>query len=213
MRHRRSRLLLVSLGGLLLALFAMGIEATQHHDGLTLELNPNEEKCFYETIAAPRSPVFMHFQGREGNTDFAAHIKDPHGQTVFYSGPEHGGERKVYFLAKQAGEFAFCLDNTVYSKSKKSVYVAIATEKPSAKKEQDPLTAKFHSAENALNALIEDQVYLRTREREHRDTAESNNMRVMVRGAVLIIFTLLMSVGQVLMLTRLFNNRRQNRGA
>ena len=148
----------------------------------------------------------LHYQVTQGFQDFEAWINRPDGAKLFMAKEgEHGPEQKIYFEAKTAGEYEFCIHNNGASNSEKLIMISMATlSKRRAQKKVDPIVKTLAKSEAALISLAEDQAYMRTREREHRETLESNNTRVIVRGVIEIIMMLAMSVGQVYFLRRLF---------
>ena len=73
----------------------------------------------------------------------------------------------------------------------------------------DPLIKSLAKTEAALISLIDDQVYMRARERNHRETLESNNTRIVVRWLIEVSVMLAMSVGQVYYLRKLFAKKAQ----
>ena len=182
---------------------------------LTVSITAAEERCFYAYSAHAEDRVMFHFQVRQGQTDFDVHVKRPNGDTVYYSAAsEHGNEDKVYFITKEAGEYAFCLDNTGHSRSEKIVALMIAIKsRTQVTKKTDPLIKMLQKARASLDQLINDQVYLRTREWEHRDTMESNNFRVVIRSLIELGVLLAMSVGQVWYLRRLFDKKTSGQRA
>ena len=111
-------------------------------------------------------------------------------------------------MAQQSGAYRFCLDNVGHSRSEKVVAVNLAVKNDfGTTKRADPLTQSLAHIDAYAKAVLQDQVHLRARERDHRDTIESNNSRVVFRALIEIGAMLAMSVGQVYYLRSLFNKK------
>lgn len=180
-----------------------------HTRTLTLSISASEQRCFYAYVSSAEDRVMFSYQVRAGHTDFDVEVKRPDGGTVFYSAAsEHDAENRVFFVAQKPGEYSFCLDNTGHSRSEKIIAIQVAVESHKHNlKRSDPLVKSLRHVSANLQGLVAEQVSLRTREREHRDTIESNNTRVITRFIIELTAMLAMSVGQVWYLRRLFNKR------
>jgi hypothetical protein len=180
-----------------------GVEAVVHIPQtreLTIVMTAGEQRCFFAYSAAVGDRFMFGYQVRTGHTDFDIEIQAPDQATVFYSAAnEHDSENKVFFVAQQKGKYRFCLDNTGHSRSEKVVAINLAVkgDLKDFSKRSDPLTQSLAHIDAYAKAVLQDQQHLRARERDHRDTVESSNTRVIVRAVIEILVMLAMSVGQV----------------
>eukprot|EP00672_Neobodo_designis_P019782 CAMPEP_0174853094 /NCGR_PEP_ID=MMETSP1114-20130205/27354_1 /TAXON_ID=312471 /ORGANISM="Neobodo designis, Strain CCAP 1951/1" /LENGTH=211 /DNA_ID=CAMNT_0016087715 /DNA_START=41 /DNA_END=676 /DNA_ORIENTATION=+ len=181
---------------------------------LTIILKAGERRCFMAHARQLDDRIMIGFQVRSGHTDFDMEVLDPKMNTVFYSAAaEHDTENKLFFTAQHTGEYTYCLDNSGHSRTEKVIAIQLATSSNRAsRKKVDPLVRSLRQINSAAKALLEDQVHLRAREREHRETIESNNTRVVWRSILEIGAMLAMSVGQVYYLRSLFA-RKASRSA
>ena len=76
------------------------------------------------------------------------------------------------------------------------------------KKRPDSIERSIVRLEEGLMEIRDEQQYLRTRERIHRDTAESTNDRILYWSVFESGLLLLMSIGQVYYLRRCFEVKR-----
>eukprot|EP00760_Papus_ankaliazontas_P004793 PhM_4_TR12144/c0_g1_i1/m.57345/K20347/TMED2, EMP24; p24 family protein beta-1 len=175
---------------------------------LTFPLVGHEERCFYVDTKASEERVYFYFATREGSWDFDVTVRDTKGDIVYRSEAEHDGEKHIYFLAKESagGTYSFCFDNTMHSKSQKMIAVAIASTTSSAQKRhsKDPTYVTLSRLEAITEELSRDVQYMQTRERVHRNTAESTNARVLGWAVFEGVVLFGMSYGQVMYLQRLF---------
>lgn len=186
-----------------------GLVIVPQTHSVTMAIAPQEQRCFYTIARHVNDRLYFKFQLHTGKDDFDVHVQHPDGNTVFqaFSG-EHDGEGTVYFEAKSYGEYSFCIDNNGPSSTEKVIRVSAAVlSKKRADRQLDPLLKTLAKTEAGLIALDEDQVYMRARERDHRVTIESNNTRITVRWIIEVIALLMMSVGQVWYLRRLFSKK------
>ena len=215
--------LVVYLAAALLAVLALvagsataepELKHVPHTRSLTIVLKSGERRCFFAVAKSRDDRIMMGFQVRTGHTDFDIEVRDPKQNTVFYSAAaEHDAENRIFFVAQHSGEYSLCLDNTGHSRSEKVVAIELQCSSSERQvKRIDPLTRSLKHIQATAKALYEDQLYLRSREREHRDTIESNNTRVLVRSIIEIGAMLAMSVGQVYYLRSLFS-RKASRSA
>jgi p24 family protein beta-1 len=181
---------------------------------LTIILKAGERRCFMAHARKLDDRIMIGFQVRSGHTDFDMEVLDPKMNTVFYSASaEHDSENRLFFTAQHTGEYTYCLDNSGHSRSEKVIAIQLATSSGAAKsKRADPLVRSLRQINAHARALLNDQVHLRAREREHRETLESNNTRVLWRSVLEIGAMLAMSVGQVYYLRSLFA-RKASRSA
>ena len=165
------------------------------------------KQCFYAR-AKESDKMFLSFQLQSAKPEFSVTVRDPSNKIVYFSTSlEHGEEEKVFFTAKSTGEFSFCFENT--DPAEKYIYMElfVSSYQASKTKTPDPLLMMINNANTAIRPVMTDQVYIRSREVDARNTMESNFDRVLYRAAIEIILLLSMSVGQMWYLRRLFDRR------
>lgn len=187
-----------------------GFEVVPQAHSLVLLLG-NEQRCVYAKALTANERVFFQYQVRSGSAEFGLTIEHPDGSAVFVSeAGEHSHEDRIYFQTRQAGEYAFCIDNSGRGRDEKVIRVSVAMMSiKKIKKKMDPLLKTMAKAETGLIALNEDQAYLRARERDHRVTIESNNTRILVRWLIEISVMIGLSFGQVMLLRKLFTKKTE----
>lgn len=183
-----------------------------HQHQLTVVLKKGDaDRCFYVHSGVLEDRMFFEYRAKSGKINFDVTIKQPGGQVVFQSAAgeyEEKGGNKVFFISKAIGEYSMCLGNPTDNKASVVINAAVASKKRAAKK-RDPVVRSVGVMRATVEALLQDQEFLRSRERSHRDTLEDTNVRLLVRFFVEVIALLGMSVGQVYFLRRLFDKRRQ----
>ena len=182
---------------------------------LTIVLKAGERRCFMTYGRKLDDRVMIGFQVRSGHTDFDMEVLDPKMNTVFYSAAaEHDSENKIFFTAQHTGDYTYCLDNSGHSRSEKIIAIQLQTSSNNlVHRKVDPMVRALRQITTSARALLEDQVHLRARERDHRETIESNNTRVLWRSILEIGAMLAMSVGQVYYLRSLFARKASRTAA
>ena len=75
-------------------------------------------------------------------------------------------------------------------------------------KDMDPLEMSIIKVHEALEEVKQEQMYLRTRERVHRDMAEETNTRVLVFSILEVAMLLVLGLGQIVYLRQQFEVKR-----
>lgn len=201
--------MLVALVGLFLcaALVAANID---HGVALSVRVPAHKDECFYEDVPSAGTKVFFHFSVTNGGAlDIDAAVYGPDGSMIWSSEKEQ--ETRLLFKARLAGTHKFCFSNKMSSVTTKTVALTVQVGDPA---DGD----KSHKVDNVERALIHvqegltevrnEQNYLRTREREHRDTTESTNTRVLFWSIAEIGLLILLGVAQLQHLKGCFEKRR-----
>jgi hypothetical protein len=185
-----------------------------HQHSLTLLMERGSaERCFFVTSSVLEDRMFFEYRVRSGKPLFDIVVKQPGGGVVFQSLSgeyEESEGNRIFFLSKVTGEFSLCLSNAQDTVTV-TVNAAVASKKRATRK-RDPVVRAVAMMKASIDALLQDQEYLRSRERAHRDTLENHNTQVVVRFVVELAVLLAMSVGQVVFLRRLFE-RKTSRAA
>ena len=182
-----------------------------HHHSLGVVLKKGDpDRCFYITSNVAEDRMFFEYRSKTGKINFDVTIKQPGGQVVFQSLAgeyEETGGNKIFFVSKATGEYSICLGNPTETRVALTVNAAVASKKRATRK-RDPVVRSVGVMKATIEALLEDQEFLRGRERAHRDTLETHNTQVILRFFLEVVVLLSMSVGQVFFLRRLFDKRR-----
>jgi p24 family protein beta-1 len=180
-----------------------------HHHSLTIVLkNGDAERCFYVQSRVLEDRMFFEYRVRQGRPYFDVHVRSPDGQTIFQSLTgeyEETEGNKIFFISKTVGEYSLCLSGAT-QETAVTVNAAVASKKRATQK-RDPVLRQVSMLKASLEGLLEDQDYLRSRERAHRDTLEGHNTQVLIRFFLEVIVLLGLSVGQVVFLRRLFDRK------
>eukprot|EP00669_Euglena_mutabilis_P003994 TRINITY_DN15098_c0_g1_i1.p2 TRINITY_DN15098_c0_g1~~TRINITY_DN15098_c0_g1_i1.p2 ORF type:complete len:212 (+),score=79.73 TRINITY_DN15098_c0_g1_i1:32-637(+) len=148
---------------------------------LGIKIDANKEECFYDDALAGQRIFFAYQVTQGGGLDIDVTVTSPNDSLVFTEERESGG--RLLFRALEAGTHKFCFSNRMSTLTAKSIVFQIVAGDPAEKKRKKPgATAVVERSllriNEALDEIRNEQSYLRTRERVHRDTAESTNDRV-----------------------------------
>lgn len=180
-----------------------------HQHSLTLVLQrADPERCFYIVSKVAEDRLFFEYRVRGGKPAFDLHIKQPGGAIVYstVNGEYEETEgNKIFFIAKQIGEYSMCISGAT-QEVVVTLNAAVASKKRAMAK-RDPVLKSITVMKAAVENLLQDQEYLRSRERAHRDTLETHNTQVVIRFVIELAALLAMSIGQVFFLRRLFEKK------
>eukprot|EP01059_Diplonema_ambulator_P033886 TRINITY_DN730_c0_g1_i1.p1 TRINITY_DN730_c0_g1~~TRINITY_DN730_c0_g1_i1.p1 ORF type:complete len:235 (+),score=48.41 TRINITY_DN730_c0_g1_i1:46-705(+) len=188
--------------------------------GLMFPMELDEQRCFYEKVGHSSSKVFSHVQVLDGGYDLQYTISGP----ILDGGPGTGkenliydgdlvsvrGSKKVLFKAMNTGDvYKFCVKNG--NIMMKSVSINVNSHDPTDQgvgpyKPMEPIKKTIIRLSEALHSIKEEQHYLRTRERIHRDTASNTFNRLMFWSILACTMLIAMGVGQLWYYNRLFGN-------
>lgn len=180
--------------------------------GLTFKVEAHKEECLYDQVEKVGVKVMVQYQVTAGGfLDIDLHVYAP-GDVLIHS-VERESEGKFTFVASHSGQFKFCFSNKMSTLTPKTVSFKIAVgdvlDPTLAQVEQlDPIERSIMRLNEGLSQIQQEQSYLRTRERVHRDTAESTNSRVLWWSLFEAFVLVAMSVWQVYYLRRFFEVKR-----
>eukprot|EP00695_Tsukubamonas_globosa_P000177 TRINITY_DN1130_c0_g1_i1.p1 TRINITY_DN1130_c0_g1~~TRINITY_DN1130_c0_g1_i1.p1 ORF type:complete len:201 (-),score=50.08 TRINITY_DN1130_c0_g1_i1:66-668(-) len=181
-------------------------------NSLTFKLDAHKEECFYEDIEKPGVKVLLQFQVSSGGfLDIDVNIYNPDNNVIHSVTRESEG--RFTFTSDKKGTYRFCFGNMMSTVTPKTVsfnIVAGDSLDPSLAKLEnlDPIERSIVRLSEGLNAIQNEQKYLRMRERTHRDTSESTNSRVLWWSIFEAFVLVGMSVLQVFFLKRFFEVKR-----
>ncbi|KAJ9473312.1 Suppressor/enhancer of lin-12 protein 9 [Diplonema papillatum] len=179
--------------------------------GLVFPMELGEVRCFYQEAVEENSKVFVHVTTLDGGLDvtvtaygpyFGVDVEpDPKPEEAVFQAhlAQSDGETKALFKAARPGStYAVCLKNGWIHR--KQAVVNIDTFDPSRRsgpRSTDRLRDAIIQISETLHSIKEEQAYLKTRERVHRETAESTYQRVMMWSSLAIVLLISMGVGQI----------------
>lgn len=175
---------------------------------LTVRVNPSREECFYDTVQASSVKVFLHFAVVSGGElDIDANVFGPDNQVIWET--EKSREARVLFKSKMPGLHKFCFSNKMSTVTTKTVsfHVQIG-DTLQTDTVRDPMERSIMNIYQGLLEVKNEQDYLRARERDLRDTAESTHNHVLVWSLIEIGLIVGMGLGHVTYLRKQFGKRR-----
>mmetsp|Transcript_12098 Transcript_12098/g.16717 ORF Transcript_12098/g.16717 Transcript_12098/m.16717 type:complete len:204 (+) Transcript_12098:41-652(+) len=179
--------------------FSFGVDATR-------------EECFYEDVAV-NTPVSVMFQVIQGGfLDVDVQIRGPVGAIIYNA--ERQTEGKYNFVADTTGTYSFCFGNRMSTLTPKVVSLSVVVadqsedEKRDPKLDLDPVMTVISQLKESLRATLNEQDYMKMREKAHRNTSESTNERVIWWSIFEVIILFCMSVWQIYYLRRFFEVKR-----
>eukprot|EP00993_Chasmostoma_nieuportense_P003840 NODE_4539_length_773_cov_22.606811_g4380_i0.p1 GENE.NODE_4539_length_773_cov_22.606811_g4380_i0~~NODE_4539_length_773_cov_22.606811_g4380_i0.p1 ORF type:complete len:201 (+),score=23.59 NODE_4539_length_773_cov_22.606811_g4380_i0:62-664(+) len=193
-------------------LIALVLFGTVFSSYITLKIDPNKEECFFEDVNQLPTKVFLRFQVIQGGAlDIDVSVTDPH-QEIHFS-EERFTDAHILFVSYSPGLWKFCFSNRMSTLTTKSVSFQLIVGDPTERK--PPVTSPTARVSRsvlriseALEEIRGEQSYLRTRERVHRDTAESTNTRVLWSSIVQCLALVGLTGWQMMYLQRCFETRR-----
>eukprot|EP00002_Diphylleia_rotans_P007902 TRINITY_DN17566_c0_g1_i1.p1 TRINITY_DN17566_c0_g1~~TRINITY_DN17566_c0_g1_i1.p1 ORF type:complete len:199 (+),score=53.12 TRINITY_DN17566_c0_g1_i1:46-642(+) len=178
---------------------------------LSVVVQPNSQQCFFEELKEKES-IDFEFQVTDGGMlDIDVQVEGPDSR-VLYEG-ERESDGKYTFVSYKEGDYRFCFVNTISTITDKIVSFKISKldhrDSSTMKKGHlKPMEESIDRIADSLNRIATEQTYLKTRERAHRGTAESTNLRVLWWSLFEVALLVLMSILQVLYLHKLFEVKR-----
>ena len=177
---------------------------------LAVKVPAHKDECFYEDVKSAGTKVYLHFMVTTGGAlDIDAAIYGPDMALIWATEKER--ESRVLFKAKLPGQHKFCFSNKMSTITVKTVAFTIQAGDPAesnADHTVDPMERAIVHISQGVHEIKNDQQYLRTRERVHRDTAESTNTRVLMWSLAEVALIVVMGFGHLWYLKRLFESRR-----
>jgi len=184
--------------------------------GFSFTVPAGKEECFYEETFAGLPVVFMFQVTEGGHLDIDIQIRGPDGRIVYIQ--ERQSEGKYNFQAHTNGRFSFCFGNRMSTVTDKLVSALIQVGKGGEKRDESagvakdenitPLEVAIQQLSEGINAIVNEQSYMKMRERAHRNTSESTNARVVWWSIFEIVILLAMSLWQIYYLRRFFEVKR-----
>jgi len=183
---------------------------------MMIKVEPKSEECFYDDFPA-NTQVEAEWAVLDGGL-LDIDIRVFQGETKIYSKLYFEGKAepgKYSFVTTQDGPVGFCFNNEMSRFTVKTCTFGLSNMKTADQIKKSDLT-EFEQAvqrvERGFDVLEQEQRYYRVREHTHRNTAESTNTRVYAWSLMESLILLLMSIGQVWYLRRLFDDNKRRGG-
>jgi len=183
--------------------------------GYFIQVDANEEQCFYERVNTGTKMGLMFEVAEGGFLDIDVKITGPDTREIYKGERESSG--KYTFAAHVDGLYTYCFGNKMSTMTPKILMFTMEIVPPGNAPEitsgqQDADSKKLEEMINELSSMLSavkhEQEYMEVRDRVHRSINESTNTRV-VYWAIFEAFLLVtMSLGQIYYLKRFFEVRR-----
>ncbi|KAL6047846.1 Transmembrane emp24 domain-containing protein 2 [Balamuthia mandrillaris] len=196
---------------LLCPLLVVALALVGLSQALSFSVEPFREQCFYEDVTPGVSfnVQFQVLQGGAYDIDFT--VTDPVGENLFKADRETEG--KFAFAANKEGTYSFCFSNRMSTVTSKLVSfqldVGEKEDNDGSKLDMlDPVHRSLEELKRGIQTVKDEQKYMRSRERAHRDTSESTNARVLWWSFFEAAMLVAVSVWQIYQLHKFFEVKR-----
>ncbi|KNE55711.1 hypothetical protein AMAG_01590 [Allomyces macrogynus ATCC 38327] len=194
---------LVAAVTLALALLATVVSA------FTVRVAPHASTCFYEDLRVDQKTLITFQVGEGGSLDVDFWVSDPNDAMLQL---DHRVSQGTYQLIPSiAGKYTYCFSNQMSSISEKLVQFSVrGADVPPVdpKAIVDPVMEIVNELARDIHSIKEEQQYIVTRERAHRNTAESTNARVMWWSLLQTAMLVAVCLFQIYYLKHFFEVRR-----
>ncbi|KAG2205702.1 hypothetical protein INT47_008059 [Mucor saturninus] len=197
MFSRHVFLLLVAITFLLKLAVALNIDVPAH-----------QNECFYEELEEGDKMTLTFEVGEGGNLDIDVWLSNPQDAILASSSRESKGAFSI--KADKEGRYTYCFSNKMSAVTAKSVnFNAHVMENTDAKGDtvEDPLKKEIEELAESILAVKAEQEYIVSREKKHRDTAESTNSRVKWWSVSQLILLVVVCLWQVHYLKHFFEGK------
>eukprot|EP00331_Platyophrya_macrostoma_P005913 CAMPEP_0176424336 /NCGR_PEP_ID=MMETSP0127-20121128/10783_1 /TAXON_ID=938130 /ORGANISM="Platyophrya macrostoma, Strain WH" /LENGTH=195 /DNA_ID=CAMNT_0017805387 /DNA_START=30 /DNA_END=614 /DNA_ORIENTATION=- len=166
---------------------------------VAVRIPAHKDECFFEDVPSAGVKVYLHYIVTSGGAlDIDASVYGPDQELIWAAEKER--ESRVLFKTRLPGIHKVCFSNKMSTLTSKVVGFNIQVGDPAdstKEHEVDPMERSIVHVAMGLNDIKSEQVFLRTRERIHRDTSESTNTRVLLWSIGEIALICFMGVGHV----------------
>lgn len=173
----------------------------------TIEIAPGARECFFEDLSAEDKMTVTFQVAAGGELDLDFWLTDPRNTPMYSLSKSDTGTYS--FTATTDGGYTYCFSNEMSSVTAKTVsfnvhgVMYVEDDGHTA-----PIEKEIRALSAALEAVKDEQEYIVTRERLHRDTAESTNDRVKWWSIIQTILLFAVCAWQVYYLRRFFEVKR-----
>ncbi|OZJ04215.1 hypothetical protein BZG36_02953 [Bifiguratus adelaidae] len=177
--------------------------------GAEEQLPPNGKECFFEDLERGDKLTVTYQVGDGGNLDIDFWMMNPVDHVIATATRESTGTYNIE--AELDGRYTYCFSNMMSSVSEKWVSFNVHGLQhpiPDASEHIDPLEREIRDLADSISAVKDEQEYIVVRERQHRDTAESTNSRVVWWSLLQTALLIAVCLWQVFYLKRFFEVKR-----
>ena len=182
---------------------------------LSVQIDAHKEECFYQYVKK-EGKLGVYFQVAQGGfLDIDCTVWGPDNRQVHTVERESEGRFSVH--GYETGIYKVCFSNKMSTMTPKTVIFQVhpgdrLEYEELAKLEQlSPIEESLLRLADALADIQTEQLYLRNRERVHRNMAESTNARVLWWSFFEALILMAMTAWQVYYITRYFEVKEQFR--
>jgi hypothetical protein len=173
----------------------------------TITVAATKKNCFFDDFKK-NDKFLVTYQVSDGATfDIDFWINDPNNRVILSAAKEPTGTYQVD--VETDGRYTYCFSNQM-SHEEKTISFNIHPLRHHVEEDDhmDPLDDEIEDLIDTIAAIKDEQEYIVMRERQHRDTAESTNARVMWWAILQIAILIASAVIQVTYLQRFFEVKR-----
>eukprot|EP00993_Chasmostoma_nieuportense_P003898 NODE_4593_length_765_cov_36.423197_g4434_i0.p1 GENE.NODE_4593_length_765_cov_36.423197_g4434_i0~~NODE_4593_length_765_cov_36.423197_g4434_i0.p1 ORF type:complete len:195 (+),score=60.56 NODE_4593_length_765_cov_36.423197_g4434_i0:38-622(+) len=170
---------------------------------MTIKIEPKTKECYMEDLVKG-TEYTLQFQVTAGGLyDIDVHLYSPDHTLLKSWGVATEG--KHTWVTEREGKYLFCLSNEMAKWTPKWVSFSLSqTNNPDLAKLEhiDPIERTIMELSEGLNDLQEEQHYLRSVERIHRQTIDATNVRMLYWSMFEVLVLLSMGLFQIYYLKR-----------
>ncbi|RUP44958.1 hypothetical protein BC936DRAFT_148795 [Jimgerdemannia flammicorona] len=174
----------------------------------TVVVPAHAKECFFEELKQGDRMTITFQVGEGGNLDIDFWVSDPIDHVIQSGVRESTGTHSLQ--AEIPGRYTYCFSNQMSAMTDKSVSFNIYGLKhvEDASEHIDPLKREIRELADSMSSVKDEQEYIVIRERQHRDTAESTNSRVVWWSLLQTVLLIAVCLWQVFYLKRFFEVKR-----
>ncbi|RUS15407.1 COPII-coated vesicle protein [Endogone sp. FLAS-F59071] len=175
----------------------------------SINIPAHGKECFFEELNKGDRMTVTFQVGEGGNLDVDFWLSDPADHIIKSGARESTGTHTV--VAELKGRYTYCFSNQMSAVTDKSVSFNVHGMKrveEDAAEAIDPLERELRELADSMSSIKDEQEYIVIRERQHRDTAESTNSRVVWWSLLQTALLIAVCLWQVFYLKRFFENKR-----
>ena len=181
---------------------------------------PGQKVCFYELIeeGAPVSIMFQMISGTSNGcavsiTAVDEKLVDPNIREIHHN--IHITNARYTFIANDKGLYSFCFSNNLTMSTTMTMSLVLRVGNAPETRDDNhvkgvkpPLAREIDDLAEGVLELLDEQEYMKMRERAHRDTSELTNAKVVWWAFFEFAMLLGMSFWQIYFVRRLFERKR-----
>ncbi|ORX82306.1 hypothetical protein K493DRAFT_292386 [Basidiobolus meristosporus CBS 931.73] len=178
----------------------------------TITVQPHTTECFYEELL-PEEKISISYQVAQSDYDINFKVRNPRAQIVYQANNQ---KENVFNLGEniEMGRYEYCFMNqdskgkiimwNVHGNRKLLSGQALSDEGVS------PIRDELYTLIESINSIKDQQLYMRSRERTHRNTSESTNSRVKWWSIIQAFLLIIVCAFQIAYLKHFFEVRHKH---